>query len=41
MQKMPTGVDNFRIMREKNNYFVDNTYFIKYIFNFFRIEIGL
>lgn len=31
MQKMPTGVDNFRILREKNYYFVDKTYFIKEI----------
>ena len=41
MQKMPTGVDNFRILREKNYYFVDKTYFIKEIFNLFCIEIGL
>ena len=41
MQKMPTGVDNFRILREKNYYFFDKTYFIKEIFNLFRIEIGL
>lgn len=31
MQKMPTGVDNFRVLREKNYYFVDKTYFIKEI----------